>query len=356
MSADLRDGFADRLIRWHKRHGRHDMPWQQTTDPYHVWLSEIMLQQTQVTTVIPYYARFLDRFPTLADLAGAPVEEVMAMWSGLGYYARARNLHKCAQTVVSDHGGELPHSPEQLAALPGIGRSTANSIATFCFNARAPILDGNVKRVFCRHFGIEGAPGSALDKHLWTLVEEHMPARDGGIYNQAQMDLGATICARSKPRCEACPLSDTCIARREGRQAELPTPKVRRVVPTRQASFLVITDGVCVLLETRPDSGIWGGLLALPELAPQRLAAEAAATLSGSPVLAVSPAPTFSHAFSHFRLEITPIVCRVASPTTAMEPGRQWLALNAVGKAALPTPVRKILLALSQSVDNPARG
>jgi A/G-specific adenine glycosylase len=206
--------FAARLVRWHKRHGRHDLPWQNTSDPYRVWLSEIMLQQTQVATVIPYYARFLARFGTLAELAAAPVAEVMALWSGLGYYARARNLHACAQAVMREHGGRFPRGPEAIAQLPGIGRSTANSIATICFGAQAPILDGNVKRVLCRAFGIEGFPGAgAVEKRLWALAAELMPARHGATYNQAQMDLGATVCTRSKPRCEACPLADICVAR-----------------------------------------------------------------------------------------------------------------------------------------------
>jgi len=194
--------FSRRLIRWHKLHGRHDLPWQNTTDAYRVWLSEIMLQQTQVATVLPYYARFLERFPTLKDLAAAPVSEVMALWSGLGYYARARNLHACARAVVNEYGGQFPTDAEALRALPGIGRSTANSIATFCFAARAPILDGNVKRVLTRAFGIEGFPGeAAVEKQLWSLAERLMPAEHGDIYNQAQMDLGATLCTRSKPRC-----------------------------------------------------------------------------------------------------------------------------------------------------------
>jgi A/G-specific adenine glycosylase len=186
-------GFSARLIRWHKRHGRHDLPWQNTTDPYPVWLSEIMLQQTQVATVVPYYRRFLDRFPLLADLAAAPVEEVMALWSGLGYYARARNLHAAARTVMTAHGGRFPENPQVIAELPGIGHSTANSIATFCFGAHEPILDGNVKRVLCRAYGIEGFPGSgAVEKRLWALARELMPSRQGAIYNQAQMDLGAS--------------------------------------------------------------------------------------------------------------------------------------------------------------------
>lgn len=337
--------FAERLIRWHRAHGRHDMPWQNTTDPYRVWLSEIMLQQTQVATVIPYYARFLERFPRLADLAAAPVEDVMALWSGLGYYARARNLHACAQAVMTAHGGEFPRHPEAIAALPGIGRSTANSIATFCFGAHAPILDGNAKRVLCRAFGIEGFPGAgAVEKQLWTLAERLMPKRHGDIYNQAQMDLGATLCTRGTPRCDACPLADICVAKASGRIAELPTPKPRKAIPERAASYLVIVDAAGrVLLETRPPSGIWGGLLVPPELPPGQDAAACAAALAGAPVSAVTPGLTFVHVFSHFRLAITPLLCRVGRVSTAMEGTRQWLPLAAVADAALPAPIRKLL-------------
>jgi A/G-specific adenine glycosylase len=336
--------FAGRLIRWHKHHGRHDLPWQNTTDPYRVWLSEIMLQQTQVATVMPYYARFLARFPTLQDLAAAPVEAVMAHWSGLGYYARARNLHKCAQAVMRDHGGRFPTEPEQLADLPGIGRSTANSIATFCFGARAAILDGNVKRVFCRAFGIEGFPGSAaVEKRLWALAGELMPAQNGDVYNQAQMDLGATVCTRSKPKCGVCPLRDTCVAHAGDRVSELPQRKPRKVVPVRESTLLVVLDAQQrVLLESRPPSGIWGGLLSLPELA----GGDAALWLQqrlGCQAIAVSPAPTFVHAFSHFHLRISPLVCRVGTVTVAMEPGWQWLLQEEIPDAALPSPVRRIL-------------
>lgn len=259
--------FSHRLIRWHKRHGRHDLPWQNTTDPYRVWLSEIMLQQTQVATATPYYARFLEHFPTLADLANAPVGEVMALWSGLGYYARARNLHACARVLMEQHGGQFPHQPERLAALPGIGRSTANSIATFCFGARAPILDGNVKRVLTRCFGIDGFPGNALvGKQLWLLAEQLMPAKHGDIYNQAQMDLGATLCVRSKPRCDDCPLADICEANATGKQAELPHKKTRATIPEREVTLLILRHDNHILLEQRPPAGIWGGMLSLPEL------------------------------------------------------------------------------------------
>lgn len=337
--------FSQRLIRWHKRHGRHDLPWQNTDDPYRVWLSEIMLQQTQVATVMPYYARFLDRFPALADLAAAPVEDVMALWSGLGYYARARNLHQCAQVVMREHGGRFPQQPALLAELPGIGRSTANSIATFCFGARAPILDGNVKRVFCRAFGVEGFPGSrAVEKRLWTLAEKLMPAKDGGIYNQAQMDLGAMVCTRGKPKCARCPLNEICVALATDRVAELPQAKPRKAVPEREATLLaVIDEQQRVLLETRPPAGIWGGLQSLPELPAGADATEWLHTRLACRVAAVSPAPTFVHVFSHFRLRIAPLVAHVGAVTAAMEPGWHWLAEDDLDRAALPAPVRALL-------------
>lgn len=336
--------FSARLVRWHQRHGRHDLPWQNTTDPYRVWLSEIMLQQTQVATVIPYYRRFLARLPRLADLAAAPLGEVMALWSGLGYYARARNLHAAAQAVMRDDAGVFPRDPARIAQLPGIGRSTANSIATFCFGARAPILDGNAKRVLCRAFGIEGDPGeSAVEKRLWALAEDLMPVGRGVLYNQAQMDLGAMVCTRARPRCDNCPLAELCVARTTGRVADLPTRKPGRAMPQRQATLLVVLDGDRVLLETRPPTGIWGGLLSLPELPPgadprqwveRRLHCRADAFIPGPPV---------SHAFSHFRLRIAPLMLRVTPRPVAMEPGWQWLDLGATDSAALPSPVRRIL-------------
>ena len=346
--------FAARLIRWHKRHGRHDMPWQNTTDPYRVWLSEIMLQQTQVATATPYYERFLRHFPRLADLAAAPVEEVMALWSGLGYYARARNLHACALAVMREHGGEFPRHPDLIAGLPGIGRSTANSIATFCFGAQAPILDGNVKRVLCRAFGIEGFAGnSVVEKRLWRLAEELMPKRDGGTYNQAQMDLGATVCTRGKPRCDACPLDDICVARATGRTAELPEPKPRKAIPQRETTLLVLRHDGRILLETRPPAGIWGGLLSLPELPEAADAPQWATQRFACRVIAVSPAPTLDHAFSHFRLRITPLLLDVEPSSAAMEPGLHWTAGEDLAAAALPAPVRRILEELQTSGSRP---
>jgi A/G-specific adenine glycosylase len=336
--------FSSRLIRWHKQHGRHDLPWQNTRDPYRVWLSEIMLQQTQVATVIPYYRRFLQRFPQLADLAAAPVQDVMTLWSGLGYYARARNLHAAARTIRDKHAGAFPHEAHVIEQLPGIGRSTANSIATFCFGARAPILDGNVKRVLCRAFGIEGFPGNGpVEKRLWAIARELMPARHAAIYNQAQMDLGATVCTRGKPRCEACPLDDICVARTTGRIAELPSPRPRRILPQRHATLLVLLDGNRVLLETRPPSGIWGGLLSLPELPEHADAQTWVEEHFACRVKSLTTAPTLVHAFSHFRLHIAPMLLRVRSAHAAMEPGRQWLTIEDARGSALPAPVRRIL-------------
>lgn len=338
--------FARRLIDWQQRHGRHDLPWQRTRDPYPVWLSEIMLQQTQVATVLAYYARFLARFPTLAVLAAAPVEEVMALWSGLGYYARARNLHRCARTLVAEHGGRFPRDPAALARLPGIGRSTANAIAAFCFGTRVPILDGNVKRLLCRHLGIDGFPGTAaVESRLWREAERLLPVRAVATYIQAQMDLGATVCTRSRPRCAVCPVAGNCVARRENRVAELPTPKARKALPERAVTLLVLRAGERILLETRPPAGIWGGLMSLPELPDGAAAGVYCAQALGVEIGAVSPAPTFVHAFTHFRLRIRPLVCTARPMRQCTESGRRWVAMSELARIALPAPIRKLLSA-----------
>ena len=331
--------FAKRLIAWQQTHGRHDLPWQQTRDAYRIWLSEIMLQQTQVVTVIPYYQRFLERFPDVAALAAAPVDDVMASWAGLGYYARARNLHRCAQTIVAKHGGKFPDSEAALATLPGIGRSTAAAIAVFAFGRRAAILDGNVKRVLCRVFGVEGFPGKpAVEHKLWGLAESLLPAQALDSYIQGQMDLGATLCTRSKPRCGECPMRGLCIAEHEGRQAELPEGKPARALPERESTVTVFTDGKHVLLERRPPTGIWGGLLALPEGCPDELAAR-----HGLVAESAAPLPALRHTFTHFRLTLQPTLCRVTKLPQAAEAGVEWVPLTAIDNAALPTPIRKIL-------------
>lgn len=344
--------FAQRLIEWQRHHGRHDLPWQGGRDPYRVWLSEIMLQQTQVSTVIPYYARFVGRFPDVAALAAAPVDEVMALWSGLGYYARARNLHRAAQQVMSEHGGRFPRHSSAIVTLPGIGRSTAAAIAAFCSDERAAILDGNVKRVLCRVFGVDGFPGEkAIETRLWALAESLLPDTGVGTYIQAQMDLGATVCTRGKPACQRCPLAEECVARLSDRIAELPTARPRKTVPRRSVQVAVIVSGGAVLLERRPPSGIWGGLLTLPEV-PENdpdIAIWAAVTLGtvGTPA---SPLAPLTHTFTHFVLDMQPwLIELTAQPPGAEESGRVWLDLDQTDDAALPTPVRRILVQLKSA-------
>lgn len=341
--------FASRLIAWQTTHGRHDLPWQHG-EPYGVWVSEIMLQQTQVQTVIGYYGRFMARFPTLAALADAEEAAVMEAWSGLGYYARARNLHRAAREVVTRFGGRFPSTVADIESLPGIGRSTAAAIASFCFGAQEAILDGNVKRVFARVFGIDGFPGlRAVEQRMWALAGELMPAREGAVYTQALMDLGATVCTRSRPRCDACPVGDLCVARAGGRQRELPAPRPAKVRPQRLRFALLLVSRGQVLLERRPGHGIWGGLLSLPELTaqtPSDAAVEAAGWLATRGLTAGEPeamAPVI-HGFTHFELHLVPLRLRIPAPApVAGETGLQWLPLADAHNAALPAPVRRLL-------------
>jgi len=336
--------FARRLVAWQRSHGRHDLPWQNTRDPYRVWLSEIMLQQTQVATVIPYYEKFIVRFPTLESLAAAPVEAVMGLWSGLGYYARARNLHACALTIMREHGGKFPQDAKAIAQLPGVGRSTANSIAAFCFGVRSPILDGNVKRVLARQFGIEGFPGQPeVEKRLWALAESLLPGKDVGIYNQAQMDLGSLVCTRSKPLCDKCPISATCVAKKSRRIAELPAKKPKRTIPERKVTLLMLVRDGSVLLELRPPSGIWGGLLSLPELPSGADAGTYTKAKFGSCAGTWSALPTLTHTFTHFRLHISTLRAEVKQEARAMENTQRWIDLNELAEAPLPAPIRMIL-------------
>ena len=314
--------FAEKLIAWQRRHGRHDLPWQGTRDPYRIWLSEVMLQQTQVATVIPYYERFIARFADVRALARASEEQVLALWSGLGYYARGRNLHRAAQ-VIAERG--FPRTAVEIAELPGVGRSTAAAIAVFSYGERAAILDGNAKRVLARSFGVAG------EKALWRLAERELPRRGIKIYTQALMDLGATLCARRNPECERCPLSRTCIARREGRIAELPAPRERRELPQREVKWLVLRRNGAVLLERRASSGIWGGLWCFPEHAGR------------VPAGARQLAP-IEHGFTHFRLRIHPLLAKRARASN----GGKWMTLEEAEAAALPAPVRTLLSRLRE--------
>jgi A/G-specific adenine glycosylase len=342
--------FATKIVRWQQRHGRHDLPWQNTRDAYRIWLSEIMLQQTQVATVIPYYRRFLRRFPRLEALAAAPLDDVLAVWSGLGYYARARNLHRAAQQIVTEHRGRFPRSLEAVLALPGVGRSTAAAICVFAFGDRRAILDGNVKRLLARCFGIAGYPGEAKTAaRLWRKTEQLLPLRDVERYSQGLMDLGATVCVRGKPRCEACPVAADCVARRRGTIGCLPAPRPRLARRQRRTHMLVLLHAGEVLLEKRAASGIWGGLWSLPEVASSADIAARCAQRYGAEIATHARLPTVAHGFTHFKLDIEPHclgVARVAPRAAA--PGAMWLPLEEALGAAIPAPVRRILAALAE--------
>ena len=337
--------FASRLIAWQKERGRHDLPWQHTRDAYRVWLSEIMLQQTQVATVIPYYRRFLAAFPDVASLAAAPVERVLELWSGLGYYRRAHLAHRAAKTIVDEHGGAFPRDVAAIAALPGIGRSTAAAIAAFAFGARGAILDGNVKRVLARHAGIAGFPGDTkVERALWQRAESLLPEDDIETYTQALMDLGATVCLRQSPRCDACPVARDCVARRDGRIGALPAPRPKRELPLRAVSVLLLERHNEVLLEKRPAIGVWAGLWSLPELAPDADVVAHCKARFAADVALESPLPAIEHGFTHFRLTLHPQPCAVHTwPRRAEEPGLLWLPLAEVAGAALPAPIKKLL-------------
>lgn len=341
------DAFAGRLLHWYDAHGRHDLPWQHPRTPYRVWLSEIMLQQTQVATVIPYFAAFLHAFPTLEDLAAADSDAVMARWAGLGYYARARNLHAAAKACVLLHDGALPRDFDALHALPGIGRSTAGAVLSQAWNAPFAILDGNVKRVLTRYHGIEGFPGlPAIERQLWALAEAHVAAVPSGRmadYTQAQMDLGATICTRSRPACVICPLQGDCVARIEDRVAQLPTPRPSRTIPRREAVALLLRDrGGRVLLQKRPDTGIWAGLWTLPQ-ADTLLEMQAwfDAHMDGA-LEEAQPLPLVRHVFSHYRLDLQVLQCEVDALKQRESDVLRWVRPAELASLGLPAPIRRL--------------
>lgn len=345
--------FSDRIIAWQKAHGRHDLPWQRTRDAYRIWLSEIMLQQTQVATVIPYYERFIERFADVRMLAAAPIESVMSYWAGLGYYSRARNLHRCAQQIVAMHGGEFPRQANLLAQLPGIGRSTAAAIAALAFGERAAILEGNVKRVLARHFGIEGYPGSSfVERVLWQQAEELLPENEIEAYTQGLMDLGATVCTRGCPRCAACPIGDTCIARREGTIDRLPTPRAVKQRPIRSAIVLALRDANgAMLLEPRPPTGIWGGLLSLPEFEADTTDEAIVAAVKARYGLQISVPGALGdirHEFTHYTYVMQPRLAQVTGAVGAASSSLRVVRENALETAPLPSPIRRLLLKLTQ--------
>ncbi|KGM55999.1 DNA glycosylase [Lysobacter daejeonensis GH1-9] len=342
-----KDAFATRLLAWFDVSGRHDLPWQHPRTPYRVWLSEIMLQQTQVKTAAPYFERFVAALPTLPALAAAPLDDVLALWSGLGYYARARNLHAAAQRCVELHDGELPRDIGALTALPGIGRSTAAAILSQAWGDRHAILDGNVKRVLSRYHGVDGWPGQpAVEKQLWAFAGSHLPDDRMADYTQAQMDLGATLCSRSDPACVLCPLQDECVARREGRTAELPTPKPGKPLPQRYAQVLWLEDADGrILLQRRPPTGIWASLWTLPQAedatgAHAWFSGHVEGDLGRGDILA-----PIAHAFSHYKLELQPLRVRPVALRARMGDNGdlRWVARGELESLGIPAPIRRLL-------------
>ncbi len=349
MSSD----FADRLLAWYERDGRKDLPWQ-CGDAYRIWVSEIMLQQTQVRTVIGYYERFVDRFPDVTTLADATVDEVLHHWSGLGYYARARNLHEAAKVVRDAHGGVFPADLDAVQALPGIGRSTAGAILALAHGQRHAILDGNAKRVLARHAAVEGWPGkTSVAKILWALAESRTPADRADEYTQAIMDLGATLCTRTRPRCEACPVHSDCRAYAMGATAEYPGRRPKRNKPLRRTTMLLAVQDNAVYLERRPAAGIWGGLWSLPELASGTEASIDAwcERHAGAPATARERWQAVRHSFSHYDLDIAPVVLRLAVAKRAVADGDDavWYRLDERPPGGLAAPIEKLIQSLRNS-------
>lgn len=356
----IADDFARRVVDWQTTHGRHHLPWQQSRDPYRVWLSEIMLQQTQVSTVIGYFERFLKRLPTVADLAQASEEEVMALWAGLGYYARARHLHACAKRVVSQWQGQFPSASQDLQTLPGIGPSTAAAIAAFCSGERSAILDGNVKRVLARYFGVDGdVTQGATIKQLWALANDCLPnptlmrqqPQVMTAYTQGLMDLGATLCSRRHPTCDRCPLSGQCVAHLTGRTAALPVKRKAAERPHRELHLLWVTHGSEVLLQRRPDKGIWGRLWCLPQFDE---ASDAQTAVNGwlAGTWPCARMASIGHDLTHFRLTLTP--WRLALPETETAPvmpdaTAQWIGRKTLADLGLPKPIKTLLIEGSPS-------
>jgi len=337
--------FSQRLLAWFDDHGRKDLPWQQARDAYRIWVSEIMLQQTQVQTVIPYFERFVQRFPDVESLANASLDDVLQHWSGLGYYARARNLHRAAQMLRDDFGGTFPDTLEAVTGLPGIGRSTAGAILSLAFDQRHAILDGNVKRVLARHEAIEGWPGTtAVAQRLWDVAERNTPHGRTAAYTQAIMDLGATLCTRSKPACERCPVAADCTAHAQGTVTRFPGRRPKKDKPLRATTMVIARYDGQVYLERRPEAGIWGGLWSLPELdgisvetwCTQKLDAEASSTDAWE---------TLRHSFSHYDLDIQPIVVRVEAPLSKVADSGDatWHRLGHSLPGGVAAPVNKLL-------------
>ena len=345
------DQFRARILDWYHQFGRTDLPWQQDITPYRVWVSEIMLQQTQVSTVIPYFQRFMESFPSVQELAASPVDAVLQHWSGLGYYARARNLHKCAQVICNDHHGEFPRCVTDLADLPGIGRSTAGAIASISMGIAAPILDGNVKRVLARLYAVEGWPGDKnVADRLWQIAEDYTGDHNTREYTQAMMDLGATLCTRSKPACTVCPLVDACRAAALGSPTAYPQSKPKKEKPTRRTWMLMLQHREELMLYRRPAEGIWGGLWSFPEYSSEQSLLDSLAARRFKPKQ-VTPIEPFRHTFSHYHLDIHPIqVVMSRKPQAIMEGTEQvWYNEDQIANLGLAAPIKKLIQWLHQA-------
>ena len=345
------EDFAAAVIAWQAAHGRRDLPWQNPATPYRAWVSEIMLQQTQVATVIPYFERFMTRLPSLGALSRAERDDVLHLWTGLGYYARARHLHEAARRVGSEHGGHLPETIDGLMKLPGIGRSTAGAILSLAHGQRHPILDGNVKRVLCRYHAIAGWPGrAAVERRLWALAERHTPRQRSAAFNQGMMDLGASVCVRGRPHCERCPLAPGCTARRLARQSQFPQSRPATVKPVRQTRMLLLQRADRVLLVRRPPVGIWGGLWCPPECDIEIDYTAFCRQRFGLHIAAARALPMRRHTFSHFRLEIHPLQARVQAEDPAImdRPGYLWYNEHSSNYCGLAAPVQRLLQDLEE--------
>ena len=341
------DQFGVRVLTWFDQYGRKDLPWQQQPTPYRVWVSEIMLQQTQVATVIPYFARFMLRFPNLASLAAASQDEVLALWSGLGYYARGRNLHRAAGIIIDQHSGEFPRELDAVMALPGIGRSTAGAILSLGTGQRHTILDGNVKRVLCRVLGITAWPGApAVERDLWAAAEQYTPSARCADYNQAMMDLGATLCTRGRPDCVRCPLQAACVALHGGLVGAIPAPKPRKALPIKTTAMLILRNAQGeVLLQKRPPTGIWGGLWALPECGVEEDVSAWAYTRLGLRLSTPQRGVAWRHTFSHFHLDIHPIYALAENPSKLVmeDTATVWYNSASGVDRGLAAPVLRLL-------------
>lgn len=352
MNLQNKNSFSNRVLSWYQLHGRKDLPWQQNKTAYRVWVSEIMLQQTQVSTVIPYYQRFMQSFPDVKRLADAPQDEVLHHWTGLGYYARARNLQKAAQQVCDNFGGKFPTTLNDVVGLPGIGRSTAGAILSLAQGQRHSILDGNVKRVLARYWAVDGWPGTkAVESQLWALADKLLPDSDFDQYTQAMMDMGATICTRSKPKCDDCPLQQDCLAYAQGRQGEFPGKKPKKAVPVKNTIMVLPMWQRQVLLYKRPPAGIWGGLWGFYEVdSPTKI--ESTLENLGIKDFQVQELEAFRHTFSHFHLDISPIIVHLKElPANRVSESQElWYQLDNPANVGLAAPTKKLFSTISTNI------